>query len=64
MSDRKINQYTQKVKRLKCFLRTALLPVGSTMYVYGGGWNEADTGAGIEAVTLGVSAEWAEFAAM
>ena len=54
----------QKVKTLSYFLKTALLPVGSTMYVYGGGWNEADTGAGIEAVTLGLSPEWAEFAAM
>ena len=44
------------------FLKTALLPVGKTMYVWGGGWNEEDTGAGIEAVTLGVSERWAEFA--
>jgi len=45
------------------FLRIAAQPVGSTMYVWGGGWNEADTAAGIEAVTLGVSPQWAEFAA-
>lgn len=45
------------------FLRIAAQPVGSTMYVWGGGWNEADTGAGIEAVTLGVSPQWAAFAA-
>ena len=32
------------------------------MYVWGGGWNEADTGAGIEAVTLGLSERWAAFA--
>lgn len=51
-------------KTLTCFLKTALLPVGTTMYVYGGGWNEADTGAGVEAVTLGLSEEWAKFAAM
>lgn len=50
-------------KTLTCFLKTALFPVGNTMYVYGGGWNEEDTGAGIEAVTLGVSPEWARFAA-
>lgn len=46
------------------FLLTALKPIGNTMYVWGGGWNEEDTGAGIEAVTLGVSSRWAEFAAM
>ena len=46
------------------FLRIAVEPVGSTMYIWGGGWNEEDTGAGIEAVTLGVSPQWAKFAAM
>lgn len=45
------------------FLRLATEPVGSTMYVWGGGWNEEDTGAGIEAVTLGLSPQWAAFAA-
>ena len=45
------------------FLKVAVQPVGSTMYVWGGGWNEEDTGAGIEAVTLGVSPQWAIFAA-
>ena len=43
------------------FLRTAMLPVGSTMYVYGGGWNEEDTAAGEEAVTIGISPRWKEF---
>jgi len=33
------------------------------MYVWGGGWNEEDTAAGVEAVTLGVSLAWEEFAA-
>ena len=47
---------------LKALLRTALLPVGQTAYVWGGGWNEEDTGAGEEARTLGVSPEWKEFA--
>lgn len=56
--------HTQCSRTLTSFLKTALLPVGSTMYVYGGGWNEADTGAGSEAVTLGLSPEWAKFAAM
>lgn len=44
------------------FLKIAVQPVGNTMYVWGGGWNEEDTAAGIEAVTLGVSSRWAEFA--
>ena len=44
------------------FLRIAVGPVGSTMYIWGGGWNEDDTGAGVEAVTLGVSDQWSKFA--
>lgn len=53
-----------KMPSLLDFLRIAVLPVGSTMYVWGGGWNETDTGAGIDAVTLGVSTQWAQFAAL
>lgn len=37
---------------IKNFLRTAMAPVGSTMYVWGGGWNKADTGAGTDAKLL------------
>ncbi len=46
------------------FLKIAIQPVGKTMYIWGGGWNEEDTAAGIEAVTLGVSPRWAQFASM
>lgn len=44
-------------------LQTSIMPVGSTMYIWGGGWNEEDTGSGIESVTLGLSPTWAQFAA-
>ena len=37
-------------------------PLCNTMYVWGGGWNEADTGAGLEARSLDVSPAWASFA--
>ncbi len=46
---------------LKDFLLTALEPVGSTMYVWGGGWNDEDTGSGGESLTLGVSPRWEKF---
>lgn len=36
------------------FLKNALKPVGQTLYIYGGGWNEAQTGSGTEALTLGL----------
>ena len=42
-------------------LSTGRLPIGHTLYIWGGGWNEEDTGAGEEAVTLGESPRWAEF---
>ena len=53
--------YIQTKSTLKKLLQTALQPVGSTLYVWGGGWNEADTGAGEEAVTIGVSPQWKSF---
>ena len=44
-------------------LLLAKAPLGQTMYIWGGGWNEEDTGAGADACTMGVSPAWAEFAA-
>lgn len=43
------------------FLKTALLPVGKVLYIYGGGWNKEDKGAGEEAVMLGLSPKWERF---
>ena len=51
------------IKTIANLLKTAKQPIGQTMYIWGGGWNEEDTGAGVEAVHLGVSSTWAEFAA-
>lgn len=47
---------------IKNFLKTAIAPVGSTMYVWGGGWNKADTGAGKDAKRIGLSPAWRKFA--
>ncbi len=49
------------LRTLKNLLETALAPVGSTMYIYGGGWNDADDGAGKDAVTIGVPLQWRDF---
>lgn len=46
---------------IKNFLQTALAPVGSTLYIWGGGWNKADTGTGIDAKHVGLSSRWREF---
>lgn len=51
----------ETVPTLTDFLRAAMEPVGQCLYIYGGGWNEADDGAGIEAMTKGVSPRWKEF---
>jgi len=46
---------------LRKFITIAMQPVGETVYVWGGAWNEADTGAGVEALTIGVSPKWKAF---
>ena len=48
-------------RTLKNFLATALAPVGTVLYVYGGGWNWQDDGASRAAVSLGLSRCWTEF---
>lgn len=42
-------------------LLAGLEPIGKCLYVYGGGWNEEDTGAGAEALTKGLSPQWEAF---
>ena len=52
---------TPGIRTLWNFLLTALEPVGKVLYVYGGGWNEEDTGASRQACTLGIAEEWIRF---
>ena len=52
---------TKAIHTTTDFLKNALKPVGQTLYIYGGGWNEAQTGSGNEALTLGLSKEWKSF---
>lgn len=53
--------YTPGLRTLKNLLAAVLVPVGRTLYVYGGGWNREDTGAGPQAVTIGLPRSWVEF---
>lgn len=53
-----VNVMAATVKDLLC---TGLEPMGKCLYVYGGGWNEKDTGAGKECVSYGTSPRWEEF---
>lgn len=47
---------------IEAFLQTALEPVGSTMYIWGGGWDEEDSAAGATSTQIGVSPQWKVFA--
>ena len=53
--------YKPGLGTLKNLLAAALQPVGSTLYVYGGGWNWQDDGPSRQARTLGLPSEWGAF---
>ena len=46
---------------IKNLLRTGISPIGSTLYVWGGGWNKADTAAGKTAKRTGLYPAWRSF---
>ena len=48
-------------KTLINFLKTAMEPVGTTLYIYGGGWDWQDVGSSVQARTIGVSPDWVRF---
>ncbi len=48
-------------KTLKNFLTTAMMPVGQTLYIYGGGWNWQDDGASNQARHIGMPIYWNTF---
>uniref|UniRef100_UPI004056A8CB hypothetical protein n=1 Tax=Agathobacter sp. TaxID=2021311 RepID=UPI004056A8CB len=43
-------------------LEIAMQPMGSTMYIWGGGWDVDDEKSGAGSTKIGVSSTWAEFA--
>ena len=48
-------------RTLKNFFATAMMPVGTTLYIYGGGWNWQDEGAALQTRTIGLSDDWRRF---
>lgn len=48
-------------RTLRNFLRTALTPMGVTLYVYGGAWNWQDDAAANQARRIGIPTEWLDF---
>ena len=56
--------YSGKVAKrssLRQMLKTALMPVGQTMYVWGGGWDFGQNGGNEYARSLGVPARWKQY---
>ena len=49
------------VLTLANLLKTAQEPAGTTLYIYGGGWNWQDESASVQARSLGVSSDWVTF---
>ncbi|MBQ2597457.1 MAG: hypothetical protein II581_06095 [Oscillospiraceae bacterium] len=49
------------VRTVLNLLKTAMAPVGTTRYVYGGGWNWQDDGAAPQAAQIGLPEEWPAF---
>lgn len=61
VSAEKIPKCSPNVRTIKNVLATAMQPVGETLYIWGGGWNEEDTAAGESSKHIGVCPEWKEF---
>ena len=52
---------TPGLTTLRNFLATSLMPVGTTLYVFGGGWNWQDTGSSRLVTSIGVPPSWIDF---
>lgn len=48
-------------RTLKNFLATAMEPVGTALYIYGGAWDWQDVGSSNQATTIGLSQTWLDF---
>lgn len=58
-SEKKEQEKSASINR---FLKVALEPVGSTMYIWGGGWNDEDKESGAGSTKVGLSSQWRTFA--
>ena len=47
---------------IQVFLETALEPIGTTMYIWGGGWDDGDSESGATSTQIGLSPQWELFA--
>ncbi|MGN0316715.1 MAG: hypothetical protein ACI4E1_02155 [Lachnospira sp.] len=56
------SEYMQSEYTYSKLLKTAVMPVGKTMYIWGGGWNVSDDGMDKDGLIQGLSPEWKQFA--
>ena len=49
------------LKTLKNFISTAFQPLGTTLYVFGGGWDYQDIGTSFPGRSIGISKDWVKF---
>lgn len=52
---------TRSVSTIKNFLKTAVKPIGKTVYVWGGGWSTDGLNGSVEGRSMGVAKRWANF---
>ena len=52
---------TPGLKTLKNYLQTAMNPVGTTLYVFGAGWDWQDDLSSNQSMTIGLSQSWIDF---
>ena len=55
------DKVTPGLKTIKNYLATALLPVGTGLYIYGGAWDWQDSNSSIQARTIGIPQTWIDF---
>ena len=51
-----------KTSTIETLIHTAVQPVGSTMYIWGGGWDNEDKTSGATSTHIGLYSQWEEFA--
>lgn len=52
----------RKTSTMEKLLKTALEPVGTTMYIWGGGWDSENSSAGATSTRIGLLPAWKKFA--
>lgn len=50
-----------KVSKIENLLKVSLQPVGKTMYIWGGGWDDKDSASGATSTHMGLSEQWEIF---